>query len=375
MRTRLPLAVAAAALIATPALAAEINVGAIFALTGSAAFIGTAERDGALLRLEQAMASNYLGNGNTIKFQVNDDGSDRTQVATLMGRLTSDSSILAIYGPTTGTTAPPAAAIANDKQVPMIATSNGPTVLSAGPWSFITTQLASDTIPYIANYAVQDAKVKACGMIGIIDNENYVALQKTIEDTLVKNGQKLVFNEGIKLADSDFSSISTKVISRTDNDCLFISAPAPQAANVVIQLRQAGLRPGVKIFGHNSLASPQLIQVGGKAVEGVYLMGEFAPGGNSPEGKEFVAAFKAKYGRDPDNWNAFGYAKMTVFLDAMKRAGANPTRESFRAAFTTIKDVPVIIGSGKYSLDANRAPQFGMVVMQVKDGAFVPAPK
>ena len=34
------------------------------------------------------------------------------------------------------------------------------------------------------------------------------------------------------------------------------------------------------------------------------------------------------------------------------------------------RGLPVIVGSGKYSLDANRAPQFGMVVMQVKDGKF-----
>src|SRR5262249_7726753 len=116
---------------------------------------------------------------------------------------------------------------------------NGPAVLAAGPWSFITTQLAAHTIPYIANYAVQDAKVKACGMVGIIDNENYVALQKTIEEALGKAGQKLAFNEGIKLADSDFSSVSTKVVSNSAIDCLFISAPAPQAANLVIQLRSA----------------------------------------------------------------------------------------------------------------------------------------
>ena len=37
---------------------------------------------------------------------------DRNQVVALMGRLTADNSILAIYGPTTGTTAPPAASAA-----------------------------------------------------------------------------------------------------------------------------------------------------------------------------------------------------------------------------------------------------------------------
>jgi branched-chain amino acid transport system substrate-binding protein len=137
MRSRLHAAIGVlAGLAATPAVAAELNVGAIFALTGSASFIGVAERDGALLALDEANAKGI--NGHTIKFQVNDDGSDRNQVAALMGRLTSDASILAIYGPTTGATAPPAAAVANDKKVPMIATSNGPTVLSAGPWSFIT---------------------------------------------------------------------------------------------------------------------------------------------------------------------------------------------------------------------------------------------
>ena len=365
--------IASACLATSAASAAELTLGGIFSLTGPAAFIGTAERDGMLLAIDEINAKGLLGNGNTVKLLIADDANERAQVITLVNRYAADPAILAIAGPTTGATSPTAASAANEKQIPMIATSNSPSILQNGPWSFITTQLAVNTIPYIVDYAVGKAKVKACGIIGLTDNENYVALQKTVIAALEKAGQKIAFEENVKTSDTDFSAIATKVATRTGYDCLFVSAPAPQAANIIMQLKGAGLDPAIKLFGHNSLASPQFADIGGKAVEGAYLMGEFAPGGATPEGREFVKNFFAKFKAQPDNWNAFGYAKMYVIADALKRAGAMPTRLAIRDAFTATKDVPVILGTGKYSLDANRAPQFGMVVMQVKDGKFVPA--
>jgi predicted Zn-dependent peptidase len=44
------------------------------------------------------------------------------------------------------------------------------------------------------------------------------------------------------------------------------------------QMRQAGLDPSTKITGMGSMASPDLVKAGGKAVEGLYLIADWAPG-------------------------------------------------------------------------------------------------
>lgn len=65
---------------------------------------------------------------------------------------------------------------------------------------------------------------------------------------------------------------------------------------------------------------------------------------------------------------------MTVVAHALKAAGPNPTRESLRDALAKTKDVPVVIGTGKYSY-VNRIPTYGSTFLMVKDGKFVPAPQ
>ena len=109
-------------------------------------------------------------------------------------------------------------------------------------------------------------------------------------------------------------------------------------------------------------------------MEGVYLIGDWVPGGSSELGKAFDASFQAKYGHAPDNWNAVGYGGMRVMANAIKNAGPNPTREGIRDALTVTKDVEVVVGQGNYTVDEQRVPRPGMNVLTIKDGAFVLAP-
>ncbi len=55
---------------------------------------------------------------------------------------------------------------------------------------------------------------------------------------------------------------------------------------------------------------------------------------------------------------------------AIRNAGPNPTRESVREAMAKTKDVPVALGGGTYSLDANRIPSYGIRVLQLKGGKY-----
>lgn len=363
-------AVSLAALMTLPARAAEYSVLVLQSLTGPAAFIGTGVKDGMVLAAEEINAKKELGEGNSLKVIVADDASDRTQTLSLITRNVSDPSVLAVLGPTSGSVALAGANIANELKIPLITTTNIMDVLKNGPWSFILTQPASVTIPYIGKYTVENLKLKNCAIIGLKDNESYVTLQKMYEDYLVAAGGKATSNEGIKVTDSDFSAVATK-LADSKQDCIFVSAPAPQAANIITQLRQGGVDPKTPILGHSSLASPEFISKGGKAVEGVYLIGDWLPGGADDFGKAFDAAFKAKHNAPADNWSAVGYGGMRVIAAAIKAAGPNPTRDGVRDALTKVKDVKVVVGQGLYSFDAERIPRPGMNVLMVKDGKFV----
>lgn len=367
--------VAATSLLAgvTTVQAAEYSVVVLQSLTGAAAFIGAPYKDGAVLAGEEVNRKQELGAGNTLKVIVADDATDRNQALTMLKRYAADPSVLMILGPTSGAVALAGASAANDLKIPIFTTANSTDILKAGPWSFVGTQTPDTTMPYIGNYAIDKLNVKNCTVIGIHDVEVYVQMQKIFESVVKTRGAKIGSVEAIKGSDSDFSALATKVVGM-DQDCVFISASAPQAANISIQLRQAGLDPKTHILGHNALSSPQFIERGGKAVEGVAFIGDWVPGGTDAFSGAFASSFKTKHNVAPDNWAAVGYSHMRVVVNAIKAAGPNPTRDAFRLALGKTKDVPVVIGQGKYSMGAERKPFSGMRVLQVKEGKFVLAP-
>lgn len=374
---RIPLkALAAFGLMAAAALtvqAAEYKIVLMQSLTGGAAFIGAPLKDGAMTAVDEVNRKQRLGPGNTLKVEVADDATDRSQTLSLLRRYAADPSVLMVMGPTSGAVAVAGAAAANDLKLPVLTTSNSTDVLKAGPWSFILTQPGDFTLPYIANYAADKLKVRNCTVIGINDVEIYVQMQKVFEEVVKSKGVKIGSVEAIKGSDSDFGALATKVVNNAP-DCVFISATAPQGANIIIQLRQAGLDPDTVILGHNAFSSPALIERGGKAVEGVYFIGDWVPGGAEEQGKAFADAYRARHKSEADNWAAVGYTGIQIVTAALKNAGPNPTRDSVREALGKTKDVRVPVGTNKVTYDDQRRPNWGMRVMQVRDGKFVLAP-
>ncbi len=358
---------------ATLGQAAEYKVVVLQSLTGGAAFIGAPMRDGAVLAAEEINRKQELGAGNTIKVEIADDATDRNQTLSLIKRYAADPTVLAIMGPTSGAVAVAGAAAANDLKIPLLATSNSMDVLKAGPWSHILTQPGDVTMPFIANYAIDKLAVKNCTVIGLHDVEIYLSMQRVFENIIKQRGARVGSVEAIKGNDSDFSALATKVVN-ANPDCVFISATAPQSANLIIQLRNAGLDPKTRVLGHNAFSSSQLVDRGGKAVEGVYFIGDWVPGGTDDFSRAFAASFRAKHKAEADNWAAVGYGGMRIMANAIKNAGVSPTRDSVRAALGRTKDVPVVIGQGSYSMNAERVPFSGMRVMQVKNGKFELAP-
>ena len=363
---------AATALACSATIAADRKIVILQALTGGASFVGVPASEGMKFAAEEMNAKNFLG-ADKIVLEVADSASARPQAMAAVTRYAADPSVLFILGPTTAPESIPSAGVANDAKIGMKAMTNAVALLAAGPWGFISAQPPSITMPQLGDYAVDVAKVKSCATIRFADNEAYVDLERLFVEHTEKRGIKFVDRTGIKQADSDFSTIATRIVAAKP-DCVVLFTLSPSAANLAIQLKQAGLPASVRLIGQSGLSSPQLVQIGGAAVEGLVFSSDWTPGGNSPSSQAFAVAYKAKTGKDADNWAALGYSYMTVLGNALKAAGPNPTRESLRDAMTKTKDVPVVVGSGKYSY-VNRIPTYGSTFLLVKDGKFVPAPQ
>ena len=367
----IPALVAASAMlcVAGAAAAADRTIVILQSITGVGAFVGAPATEGMKFAAEEINAKGMLG-ADKMKVVTVDDASDRGQATAAIARYAQDPDVLMILGPTISPNAIAGASVANDVKIAIYSMTLAEAVLKAGPWSFIASQQPEVTMPALADYVVGKLAPKSCAMVQISDNEAYVVLAKVFKEYAEKKGIKFVENAGVKQADSDFSAISTRVVAAKP-DCVFLFTTAPVAANLAIQLKQAGLPDTVKLIGHTALASPALVKIGGPAVEGILFNADWVPGGATPAAKAFADAYKKAKGVDADNWSALGYSYMMVVANAVKNAGANPTREGVRKALTETKDVPVVVGSGAYSFDANRSPHYGISILTVKDGQFV----
>jgi ABC-type branched-subunit amino acid transport system substrate-binding protein len=103
-------------------------------------------------------------------------------------------------------------------------------------------------------------------------------------------------------------------------------------------------------------------------VEGTYYEANYVTASETPENKKFVAVYKKHTGNEPDNQSANGYVAMLVLAEALKIAGPNADRDKVRQALGQVHDIPSVYGTGRYSIDKDRLPDFQNFMVQIVDG-------
>jgi branched-chain amino acid transport system substrate-binding protein len=360
---------ASALLVPTLAVAAERKIAVVMGTTGAFAFVAVPATNGMKIAEEDLRAEGFFGQ-DKLTVTYDDNRSDRQEAITLLNRVARDSSTLMFIGPVGSSEALAVGPAAAALKMPMFTTGTNPAILAAGDWVFKAAENAEDFVRPIGDYIGKKVKPKACYLTAIRDNEAYLVYAKVFKDAVTAAGVRIVGEDTFLSSESNFAALATKIVA-SGADCLYVSTPPEVGANLVVQARQAGLPAKTVVVGNQNMAGDKYTAIGGKAVDGTYLMAEFSPYSDDPASKEFVRKYSARYGSLPDAWAATGYSMMKVAAHAIKAAGPNPTRESVRAAMAATRDVPVVIGNGKFSLDQNRVPHFGSVILQIRGGKVV----
>ncbi len=366
------LALGAVLVTSAAARAADLTIGLVMAQTGPYAFAGAPAAKGAQLAAEEINASGVLGNDKVVLLS-EDNGGDKTQALTLLNRFALKDHALLVLGPTSTVELSSFAELANSLQIPIFNHTYNQDVLKTGIWPFKITPPPAAIMDGIAQYTADKLSPKRAATITIRENSGYITQTNAFRDDLKARGVSIVSEETVLGSDSDFAAMSTK-LAAMNLDTVFIGTPADIGANLILQLRQAGISPSVHFITGTSMASDAFLKAGGKAVEGVYVAADFVPGGMNDVGRAFAAAYQKKFGQEPDNWAAMGYGLMQLTGLALKQAEPQPTRDKVRAALAGLRNVPTVLGRGTFSFDDNRIASYGTAVLIVKDGKFVGAP-
>ena len=120
------------------------------------------------------------------------------------------------------------------------------------------------------------------------------------------------------------------------------------------------------MIGGDGWEAPQLVELGGKAVENTYYSTYFSAENNAPEVRACVTRYGKRWnGEAPEGVSALGYDAMHLIAAAMTRAGTTdgPT---LRDAIAATRDFPGV--TGRTTIDAKRNSAKAAVMLTVKNG-------
>lgn len=133
-------------------------------------------------------------------------------------------------------------------------------------------------------------------------------------------GRKITVEVFPPLGTTDFAPYITQ-LRDSGAQGVWVALSGADAINFAKQAKQFGLTDQVKTFGHNFIVDRTLAAVGSAGV-GVWGNVNYAAAIDTPENEAFVAAWTAKYGAPPSNYEGETYAGMQAIFAAVAAAGS-----------------------------------------------------
>jgi branched-chain amino acid transport system substrate-binding protein len=341
-----------------------IKIGEYASLTGKEAAFGQASHHGTVLAFEEINAAGGVL-GRKLELVAEDNQTKSGESATIVKKLISRDKVVAILGEVASMRSLEAAPICQHAKIPMISpSSTNPKVTEVGDYIFRVCFTDPFQGAALAKFAQETLKAKRIAVLTSVSSAYSVGLSKYFKEPFAKAGGVIAVEQRYSEGDKDFKAQLT-AIKAAAPDAILASGYYTEAALICRQARDLGIT--VPLFGGDGWEAPELVQIGGAAVEGVYYSTHFSPVVPGERTQEFVKKFRARWGEAPDAMAALGYDSALVLADAIKRAGTTDAAK-LRDAIAATKDFPG--ATGNTTLDAQRNATKAAVLLTVKNGKF-----
>ena len=325
------LVAAAAALLASASALADVNIGVTLSLTGPASGLGIPV--GNQFKLwPQTIA------GEKVNLIILDDASDPSKGASNARRFITDDKVDMIFGGSITTVSVAIAPLALEAKTTQIAISPVGVPPDQERWLFRLPQgFAVMAHPIVEH--MKKAGVKTVGFLGYTDAYGELWLKEFTAQG-EKAGIKVVAAERFARSDTSVTPQALKLVS-ANPDAMLVVASGSGAAMPHKAVIERGFKG--KVYQTHAAATPDLVRIGGKDVEGSYVVSgpavvaEQLPDNHPSKAVavDFVTKYEAAYGKGSRNQFAGHAYDAKVVLEkilpvALKKA--KPGTAEFRAA-------------------------------------------
>lgn len=357
-----------------------IKIGAFFALSGPAAFIGTPTKLVAQMAVDQINKEGGI-NGRPIKLVFGDTEGDPTKAVAIAKKFIYVDKVVAIIGPTRTGTGMAVKRLVEQAHVPTIMTVGGDPVIMGGKFGsykyvFKTPQRSSTAVKRIYMY-LQKKGIKKIALLTSSDGFGRDG-KRWLEKLAPQYGLEIVAQESFNPRDTDMTTQLSNI--RTKNPQAIVCWTIGPAGSIVAKnVKQLGIK--VPLVQCHGLPGPKYIELAGDAANGnimpsTKLMAWQQLPDKDPQ-KPVIARFVHLYNdvyhfnKDfPINTHS-GYAwdALMILSRALKKAG--PDREKLRDAIEETKGYVGI--SGIYNMtpqDHNGLGVDSMIIVKVVNGQW-----
>ncbi|MSU58077.1 MAG: ABC transporter substrate-binding protein [Pedosphaera sp.] len=342
-----------------------ISIGEFASLTGKEAAFGQSSHKGTLLAIEDINAAGGVL-GKKINFIYEDNRSTPGESATIVKKLITRDNVVAVLGEVASGRSLEAAPICQANKIPMISpSSTNPKVTETGDFIFRVCFIDPFQGTVMAKFAKAKVNARKVAVLSDVSAPYSLGLAQYFKEQFTADGGAIVSEQKFSSGDKDFKAQLT-AIKGTSPEAIFVPCYYTEAGLIVRQARQLSIT--VPLLGGDGWEAPELIQIGGEALEGCFYSTHYSPEDAAPAVQDFVKKFKAKNGGEiPDAMAALGYDSAMVLAEAIKKAGTTDGPK-VRDAIAATKDYMGV--TGKTTLDANRNATKPAVILAIKDGKF-----
>jgi len=347
-----------------PATAQEpINIGVFLPMTGNIATFGQMEWRG--IKAAHKMMGKILG--REVRFFLVDTMTEQTEAANAVERLVTEHKVVAIIGGATSATALAGGSIAEKYAIPLI-TPSATNPLVTRDKNYVFRACFDDY--FQSQIAARQARIAmgaetAAVIVDIAQADYSVGLGNLFLKAFREMGGKVLVTAYIQTGDRDFRAQLSEVLA-ANPEVIYMPNYYTEGALVAKQLRALGIE--VPILMADGAQAPELIKIGGGAVEGAYLTGHFSSEAITTKlGQRFVANFKKEHKKNVGAFSALGADAYFILAGAIKRAKSTEG-DKVRAAMAQTKNFKGVTGTINIDEDGNTIKS--LVINRVKNGKF-----
>lgn len=307
-----------------------ITIGAVLDTTGLIKVICDPIYKGDQLYIDKINAAGGI-HGRKVRLIQVSDGGDSTKTKDAVRQLVEQNNVFAIFQVCGSGNSNNASSYTNPKGIPFVDPIGGGAKFTddqgkALPWVWMTQPNYGDEGHVIGSYVAQTLGAKS---VGLLYEDDVLGLQqkKTLGESLQKYSGNLVASVGYKATQTDFTA-AVQTLKSANPDMIVLNGLPGPTAKFIAAATQVGYRPAKGYLANYPMADNSWAKLLGAAGENVYVSGYSDV--NTPVGKQYMDATASDSVFSA--YKFYGYINSKLFLDALDKAGANPTRDSLRSA-------------------------------------------